>query len=558
MAEEEEFNLKTKLLSLFSIITLAGMLCAWATPGHAAKINVVTTLTDLADFTRAVGGDLVDVRSLATGVEDTHGVPMKPSFVPVMNRADLLVLVGFDCEHAFLPALLEASKNPRIQIGQAGYVDCSKGIVPRDVPQSTEHSAGDVHPYGNPHYILDPVLAKTAIANIYNALSAFAPNHQAEFARNRDAYLATLNGKIAEWEKEMAPFKGLKFVSYHEHWPYFAARFGTDLLRHHRAEAGHRPDRAPHRGTGRFHEGRPRAHRRPGAPVPREGAEAHRRADRRDHDNAAHHAGRRAQYGDVHQDDGLHSLHHGLCGQGKEMMAGEKVGDDLITLDNLTIGYNGQPVLPGITLSIARGSFTAILGANGSGKSTLLKTILGLLVPLAGRVITTAPLVFGYVPQATQFDPVYLLTGFEVALMGTYGRIKPGHFVPAAERTIVAEALSTAGAAEFARKRFSELSGGQKQRVLIARALATRPDVLVLDEPTAGVDHAATHAILDFISQIRQERNITVLLVTHDFATARKHAQRIVWLHDDKVINGAVNELLTPERAAEILEMAVC
>ncbi len=226
MAEEEEFNLKTKLLSLFSIITLAGMLCAWATPGHAAKINVVTTLTDLADFTRAVGGDLVEVRSLATGVEDTHGVPMKPSFVPIMNRADLLVLVGFDCEHAFLPALLEASKNPRIQIGQAGYVDCSKGIVPRDVPQSTEHSAGDVHPYGNPHYILDPVLAKTAITNIYNALSAFAPNHQAEFARNRDAYLATLNGKIAEWQKELRPFKGLKFVSYHEHWPYFAARFG--------------------------------------------------------------------------------------------------------------------------------------------------------------------------------------------------------------------------------------------------------------------------------------------------------------------------------------------
>jgi ABC-type Mn2+/Zn2+ transport system ATPase subunit len=239
-------------------------------------------------------------------------------------------------------------------------------------------------------------------------------------------------------------------------------------------------------------------------------------------------------------------------------MAERPVEDDLITLDNLTIGYNGQPVLSGITLSIARGSFTAILGANGSGKSTLLKTILGLLVPLAGRVVTTAPLVFGYVPQATQFDPVYLLTGFEVALMGTYGRIKPGRFVPPAERTIVTEALSTAGAAEFARQRFSELSGGQKQRVLIARALATRPDVLVLDEPTAGVDHAATHAILDFISQIRQERNITVLLVTHDFAMARKHAQRIVWLHDDKVLQGTVNELLTPERAAEILEMAVC
>jgi ABC-type Zn uptake system ZnuABC Zn-binding protein ZnuA len=227
---KEEFNMKYKLYSLLSIIALTAVLCGWAMPAHAGKIRVVTTLTDLADFARAVGGNLVDVHSLATGVEDTHGVPMKPSFVPVMNRADLLILVGFDCEHAFLPALLEACKNPRIQINKSGYVDCSKGIVPRDVPKSTDHSEGDVHPYGNPHYVLDPVLAKTAIANIYNALVAFAPEHKAEFTRNRDAYLAELNAKIDEWEKAVKPFKGTKFVSYHEHWPYFAARFGFNYF----------------------------------------------------------------------------------------------------------------------------------------------------------------------------------------------------------------------------------------------------------------------------------------------------------------------------------------
>ena len=195
-------------------------------PSYAARIRVVTTLTDLADFTREVGGDLVDVRSLATGVEDTHGVPMKPSFVPLLNRADLVVLVGFDCEHAFLPALLEASKNPKIQKGNIGYVDCAKGITPVDVPKSTDHSEGDVHPYGNPHYTLDPVLAKTAVAEICDALVAFAPEHEAEFKRNRDAYLATLDAKIAEWKAEVAPIKGAAFVSYHEHWPYFAERFG--------------------------------------------------------------------------------------------------------------------------------------------------------------------------------------------------------------------------------------------------------------------------------------------------------------------------------------------
>lgn len=208
------------------VYTLLFAVLAVVVPAHAARVRVVTTLTDLADFTREVGGDLVEVRSLATGVEDTHGVPMKPSFVPVMNRADLIVLVGFDCEHAFLPALLEASKNPRIQKGNIGYVDCSQGIVPVDVPKSTDHSEGDVHPYGNPHYVLDPVLAKTAIQNIYKALVAIAPDHQAEFTRNRDAYFAKLDAKIAGWQAAVAPLKGTKFVSYHEHWEYFAERFG--------------------------------------------------------------------------------------------------------------------------------------------------------------------------------------------------------------------------------------------------------------------------------------------------------------------------------------------
>ena len=219
--------MKPKFMLSLSIVTLAAVLSYGApTPAHAVKIKAVTTLTDLADFAREVGGDLVEVHSLATGVEDTHGVPMKPSFVPIMNRADLLILVGFDCEHAFLPALLEASKNPRIQIGRPGYVDASIGIVPKDVPKSTDHYQGDVHPYGNPHYILDPVLAETAIGNIYNALVEFAPQHKEEFTRNRDAYLARLDAKIAEWKMEVMPLKGVKFVSYHEHWPYFAECFG--------------------------------------------------------------------------------------------------------------------------------------------------------------------------------------------------------------------------------------------------------------------------------------------------------------------------------------------
>jgi ABC-type Mn2+/Zn2+ transport system ATPase subunit len=237
------------------------------------------------------------------------------------------------------------------------------------------------------------------------------------------------------------------------------------------------------------------------------------------------------------------------------------MNEALITLNNLTIGYNGQSVLSGISVSIVRASLTAILGANGSGKSTLLKTLLGLLPPLGGRIDTATPagkpLTFGYVPQSIQFDPIYLLTGFDVALMGTFGRVRPGRFIPPRERTFTLECLRAAGAAEFAQKRFAELSGGQKQRVLIARALATRPDVLMLDEPTAGVDPTATHAVLDFISQIIKEREITVLLVTHDFSLVRDHAQQVIWLHHGKVVHGTAEELLTPERMADIFEIGI-
>jgi ABC-type Mn2+/Zn2+ transport system ATPase subunit len=232
---------------------------------------------------------------------------------------------------------------------------------------------------------------------------------------------------------------------------------------------------------------------------------------------------------------------------------------ELIKLQDLAIGYDGHPVLSGISLSIARSSFTAILGANGSGKSTLLKTLLGLQPPVSGTIqvagVGDRQPVFGYVPQAIQFDPLYPLTGFDVALMGTYGRVRPGRLLARNERAFAWECLRATAADGFARQRFNQLSGGQKQRVLIARALATKPDALVLDEPTAGVDAVATRGLLEFISQVHLEQKLTVLLVTHDLPLVRKHAQQVVWLHEGKVLHGTVAELFTRERMAEIFEM---
>jgi ABC-type Mn2+/Zn2+ transport system ATPase subunit len=233
--------------------------------------------------------------------------------------------------------------------------------------------------------------------------------------------------------------------------------------------------------------------------------------------------------------------------------------DELIRLENLSIGYNSLAILSGISIAITRSSFTAILGANGSGKSTLLKTLLGLQPPVSGRIhvaqIDERKPVFGYVPQAIQFDPLYPLTGFDVALMGTYGRSRPGRLVRHEDRAFAVECLRATAADGFASKRFNQLSGGQKQRVLIARALATKPDILVLDEPTAGVDAVATRGLLEFISQIHVQQKLTVLLVTHDLPLVRRHAQQVVWLHEGQVLHGTVSELFTRERMAEIFEM---
>src|SRR5438093_5794279 len=192
----------------------------------ADKIKVVTTIPDLADMTKQVGGDLVDVRSLATGVEDIHAVPMKPSFAIILNHADVVMLVGLEAEHAFLPALLEASRNPKIQRDQPGYVDCSVYVTPLEVPSRIDRSLGDQHPMGNPHINLDPVLGKKMVKAIAEGLSRNDPEHASVFKQNAEAYNAKLDAAIADWEKQAAPLKGKKLVSYHPDLLYFAERFG--------------------------------------------------------------------------------------------------------------------------------------------------------------------------------------------------------------------------------------------------------------------------------------------------------------------------------------------
>lgn len=229
----------------------------------------------------------------------------------------------------------------------------------------------------------------------------------------------------------------------------------------------------------------------------------------------------------------------------------------LLTLDHVSVGYERRVVLRDLTVRLERGSFTGLLGANGSGKSTFIKTLIGVLRPLSGEMTfhvhggRTPTL--GYVPQREVLDSNFLLSGFDVVLMGACGRVRAGRFMGRAERTLALECLRRTGAEDLASRRFSELSGGQKQRVLIARALVAQPDFLLLDEPTAGIDTAAAQAIMELLRTLNEKDGMTILMVSHDLRAVRKHARDVIWINDGKLVCGAVAELLAPGRIEELL-----
>jgi len=233
--------------------------------------------------------------------------------------------------------------------------------------------------------------------------------------------------------------------------------------------------------------------------------------------------------------------------------------DSLLTLEHVAVGYGRHVVLPDVNLRLRRGSFTGLLGANGSGKSTLIKTILGIIPPLAGRMeFASAGVrehVLGYTPQRDSLDPIYLLSSFEVVLMGTCGRVGPGRRPSHAEKEWAHQCLRETGADQLSRKLFSQLSGGQKQRVLIARALAAKPDFLLLDEPTSGIDAAARQAIMELLRRIHEQQQPTILMASHDLPIVRTYVQHVIWLHQDNVLEGSVKELLTAEKIEEILNL---
>jgi zinc/manganese transport system substrate-binding protein len=199
-------------------------------PGRAAdKLRVVATTADLAAVARAVGGEHVEVTALARPTEDAHFVDAKPSFIRVVNQADVLIEGGASLEAGWLPPILDSARNPRVSVGAPGRVVAAQGIALLEVPTQLDRSMGDVHPQGNPHFMLDPVAAKTVAQTIQAAFCAVDNAGCSFYEAGLRSFLDAIDAKLPVWQSELAPLKGAKVVTYHKDFDYFFRRFGMEV-----------------------------------------------------------------------------------------------------------------------------------------------------------------------------------------------------------------------------------------------------------------------------------------------------------------------------------------
>lgn len=221
--------------------------------------------------------------------------------------------------------------------------------------------------------------------------------------------------------------------------------------------------------------------------------------------------------------------------------------EPLAVLDDVTCSYGGGPAaLRGIDLEIAAGQFTGVVGPSGSGKTTLLKLLLGSVAPATGTVARRPGLRLGYVPQVEQVDWSFPITVDECVLMSRT-RQENGRRLPwpsRAERAEVHEVLSRLGIEGLGRRHIRELSGGQQQRVFIARALLGHPDLLLLDEPTSGVDVHTRHEVLHLLDDLHHG-GLAIVLTTHDLNGIASHLPHLVCINGELIGEGAPREVLT-------------
>jgi ABC-type Zn uptake system ZnuABC Zn-binding protein ZnuA len=196
-----------------------------------AKLNVVATLPDFAALAQEVGGDLIKVTALAKGTEDAHFVDARPSFIRVLNQADVLLEGGAELEIGWLPPLVNNARNARILPGKPGRVTLAQGLRLLEVPTApVDRSQGDVHAVGNPHYWMDPVNGRMIAERLAEVFGELDPPNAARYQENLKKFSDRLSQKLADWTRQMEPYRGTKVLTYHKSYEYFTGRFGLQVV----------------------------------------------------------------------------------------------------------------------------------------------------------------------------------------------------------------------------------------------------------------------------------------------------------------------------------------
>ena len=225
--------------------------------------------------------------------------------------------------------------------------------------------------------------------------------------------------------------------------------------------------------------------------------------------------------------------------------------------EGLTLGYGRRVLFRGVTVGVPRGDILGIVGPNGSGKTTLVRTLLGLLPPIGGTVTRRPGLAISYVPQRDRLDVSLPATVLEIVTMGLLATRGPWHRGHPADREAALSALGLLGDEALAPALFRDLSRGQQQRVLVARALACAPDLLVLDEPTAGMDIAGEHAMIAFLRDLNRRRQLTIVLVTHLLPVVMDLATSMLLMGRDAILQGPAEDVLQEARLTALYGVPV-
>ena len=207
-----------------------------------------------------------------------------------------------------------------------------------------------------------------------------------------------------------------------------------------------------------------------------------------------------------------------------------------IKCENLTLGYGSQEILSGLSFEVNRGDYLCIVGSNGSGKTTLMKTVLGLTKPLGGRIEFSDGLSasgIGYLPQQTDVQRDFPASVYEIVISGCLGRGGFHPFYTKADKALAAQAMERMDIKGLKNSCYRELSGGQQQRVLLARALCATRDILLLDEPVAGLDPKVTADMYALIDSLNKNDGVTVIMISHDIDKALKYASHILHIGTD-------------------------